>query len=73
MIPADRKWFAGSRTAAVIAQTLIEIDPRFPKVDEDARRLLLEVKAELEDEAPAGAAKDPFAEELARDGEGASA
>ena len=69
VIPADRKWFARLATAAVIAQTLIEINPRFPKVDEDARRLLLEVKAELEDEAPAGAAKDPFAEELARDGE----
>jgi hypothetical protein len=61
VIPADRKWFARLAAAAVIAHTLIEINPRFPKVDEDARRLLLEVKAELEGEAPAGAAQDPFA------------
>jgi PPK2 family polyphosphate:nucleotide phosphotransferase len=66
VIPADRKWFARLAAAAVIAHTLIEINPRFPKVDEDARRLLLEVKTELEGEAPPGAAQDPFAEQLAR-------
>jgi PPK2 family polyphosphate:nucleotide phosphotransferase len=66
VIPADRKWFARLAAAAVIADTLIEINPRFPKVDEDARRLLLEVKTELEEEAPAGAVEDPFAEQLAR-------
>jgi PPK2 family polyphosphate:nucleotide phosphotransferase len=66
VIPADRKWFARLAAAAVIAHTLIEINPRFPDVDEDARRLLLQVRAELESEAPAGAAQDPFAEQLAR-------
>jgi PPK2 family polyphosphate:nucleotide phosphotransferase len=66
VIPADRKWFARLAAAAVIADTLIEINPRFPEVDEDARRLLLEVKTELEEEAPAGAVEDPFAEQLAR-------
>jgi PPK2 family polyphosphate:nucleotide phosphotransferase len=69
VIPADRKWFARLAAAAVIAHTLIEINPRFPKVDEDARRLLLEVKTELEEEAPAGAVEDPFAEQLARHAE----
>ena len=59
--PRRRKWLARLAAAAVIAHTLIEINPRFPKIDEDARRLLLEVKAELEGEAPAGAARDPFA------------
>jgi PPK2 family polyphosphate:nucleotide phosphotransferase len=66
VIPADRKWFARLAAAGVIADTLIEINPRFPKVDEDARRLLLEVKTELEEEAPAGAVEDLFAEQLAR-------
>jgi len=66
VIPADRKWFARLAAAAVIADTLIEINPRFPKVGEDSRRLLLEVKTELEEEAPAGAVEDPFAEQLAR-------
>ena len=65
VIPADHKWFGRIGAAAVIANTLIEIDPRFPAVDEQARRDLLTVKADLENEAPAGAAPDPFQQELA--------
>jgi PPK2 family polyphosphate:nucleotide phosphotransferase len=64
VIPADRKWFARIGVAAVLAQTLIDIDPKFPEVDDEARRKLLEVKAELEAQAPAGAAPDPFEAEL---------
>jgi PPK2 family polyphosphate:nucleotide phosphotransferase len=64
VIPADRKWFARIAVAAVLAQTLIDIDPRFPEVDDEARAKLLEVKAELEAQAPDGAAPDPFEEEL---------
>src|ERR1022692_362811 len=60
VIPADRKWFARIAAAAVIANALMEIDPRFPVVSETARRELLEVKTELEAEAPKGAAPDPF-------------
>jgi PPK2 family polyphosphate:nucleotide phosphotransferase len=63
VIPADRKWYARIAAAAVIVNALMEIDPRFPEVDEAQRKELLEVKAELEAEAPKGAAPDPFEEE----------
>jgi hypothetical protein len=65
VIPADHKWFGRIGAAAAIANTLIEIDPRFPAVDEQARRDLLAVKADLEDQAPDGAVPDPFQQELA--------
>ncbi|MFH8803240.1 polyphosphate kinase 2 family protein [Streptomyces sp. NPDC017936] len=61
VVPADRKWFARICTAAVLAHTLIDIDPRYPTVPEDARRDLLAAKRELEDEAPEGAPEDPYA------------
>jgi len=61
VIPADRKWFARLCAAAVLAHTLIEIDPRYPEVSADRRRQLLAVKAELKREAPKGAPADPFA------------
>jgi len=61
VIPADRKWFARICAAAVIADTLIQIDPQYPQVSDDLRRQLLEVKAELEAQAPKGAPADPFA------------
>ena len=61
VIPADRKWFARICAAAVLAHTLMEIDPRYPEVSADRRRQLLAVKAELEREAPKGAPADPFA------------
>jgi PPK2 family polyphosphate:nucleotide phosphotransferase len=63
VIPADRKWYARIAAGAVIANTLIEIDPRYPKVDKDARKALQEIKRTLEAQAPEGAAADPFAEE----------
>ena len=50
VIPADRKWFARAAAAAVIASTLIELDPRFPLADDDTRREMLELRAELEAE-----------------------
>ncbi len=61
VIPADRKWFARICAAAVIAQTLIDIDPHYPQLGKEERRQLLEVKAELEAQAPKGAPADPFA------------
>ena len=48
----------------MIVNTLIEIDPQFPVMEADARSQLAEAKAELEAEAPRGAAPDPFAERL---------
>jgi len=60
VIPADRKWFARIGAAAVLVHTLMDIDPQFPAVDDEQRKALLEVKAQLEAEAPKGAAPDPF-------------
>jgi PPK2 family polyphosphate:nucleotide phosphotransferase len=61
VIPADRKWFARLCAAAVLINTLVEIDPQYPQVSEEARQELLEVKRELEAQAPKGAPADPFA------------
>jgi PPK2 family polyphosphate:nucleotide phosphotransferase len=61
VIPADHKWFARLCAAAVIANALMEIDPRFPEVTAEARKALQEAKLELEAEAPKDAAPDPFA------------
>ncbi|MFI6830035.1 polyphosphate kinase 2 family protein [Kribbella sp. NPDC050241] len=63
VIPADRKWYARIAAASVIANTLIEIDPRYPKVGNKARKALQEIKETLEEQAPEGAAADPFAAE----------
>ena len=70
VIPADRKWFARLAAAAVLVNTLMEIDPQFPVVEADIRRRLAEAKAELEAEAPTGAAPDPFADRLAKSSDG---
>jgi len=65
VIPADRKWFARICVSAVLAHTLMVIDPRYPEVDADKRKDLAETRALLEAEAPAGAEADPFAAQLA--------
>jgi PPK2 family polyphosphate:nucleotide phosphotransferase len=67
VIPADRKWFSRVGAAAVLVQALVEIDPRFPVVDEQRREELGEVKQALEAQAPKGAPPDPF-EQAQRDG-----
>ncbi|MEV7235360.1 polyphosphate kinase 2 family protein [Streptomyces sp. NPDC051020] len=61
VVPADRKWFARICAAAVLAHTLMDIDPQYPDVGEQARKDLLAAKRELEQEAPAGAPADPYA------------
>jgi PPK2 family polyphosphate:nucleotide phosphotransferase len=63
VIPADRKWFARIAAGAVILDALMEIDPRFPTVSADAREQLGDAKAELEAQAPKGAARDPVADQ----------
>jgi len=60
IIPADHKWFARVCASAVIVQALIDLDPQYPPTSEETRRQLLEVRKELEAEAPKGAAADPF-------------
>jgi hypothetical protein len=67
VIPADHKWFARLCASAIIANALIKIDPKFPKVSAEAHDALMETKGLLEAEAPDGAEADPFAaEELAK-------
>jgi hypothetical protein len=48
--------------------TLVEIDPQFPTVSDEAKTALLVSKAELEAEAPTGVAADPIAADLAAAG-----
>ena len=38
VIPADRKWYARIAAGAVIANALLEIDPRYPTVSEETAR-----------------------------------
>jgi PPK2 family polyphosphate:nucleotide phosphotransferase len=61
VLPADHKWFTRICAAAVIGQTLIEIDPRYPVLDEAARQELLRAKAELEAETLPGVPAGPIA------------
>jgi hypothetical protein len=56
--PTDHKWVTRICAAAVIVQTLIEIDPRYPFMDEAAQQELLRARAELEAQAPPGAVPD---------------
>jgi hypothetical protein len=61
VIPADRKWYARIAAGAVIANVLIDIDPRYPTIDKEAQEALQEIKKTLEAQAPPGAPADPFA------------
>ncbi|MER5386391.1 polyphosphate kinase 2 family protein [Streptomyces sp. NPDC006465] len=61
VVPADRKWFARVCTAAVLAHTLMDIDPRYPVVGKEARKDLRAARRELEADAPEGAPADPYA------------
>ena len=65
VVPADDKPFARVAAAGIIANALIEIDPRFPKVPPDVKAELQTQKIALEAEAPKGAAPDPIELELA--------
>ena len=67
VIPADRKWFARIASAVVLANSLIEIDPQYPKVSPAARKDLAKVREVLVAQAPKGAAADPFEQKLARE------
>ncbi len=60
VVPADRKWFGRIAVGAVLVQALMEIDPHFPTVTDERRQGLKEIKHALEQQAPKGAAPDPF-------------
>jgi PPK2 family polyphosphate:nucleotide phosphotransferase len=61
VIPADHKWFARIAAAGIIANALIEMDPRFPTLDDEAREALLAARAELVAEDPSAAPEEPGA------------
>jgi PPK2 family polyphosphate:nucleotide phosphotransferase len=65
VIPADHKWFARICASAILAHTLIEIDPRYPVVDDAKKADLLVAREELMAQAPPGADPDPFAAAMA--------
>jgi hypothetical protein len=59
VIPGDRKWLERLAAADVLLNTLMEIDPRYPVVDDEQRRELEEGRAQLEAEGPATASASP--------------
>jgi PPK2 family polyphosphate:nucleotide phosphotransferase len=65
VIPADDKPFARVAAAAVLADTLIDIDPKYPTVSSEAMEALQAAKVDLEAQAPEGAEPDPIEVELA--------
>lgn len=52
VVPADHKWFARICASAILAHTLITIDPEFPTVDAEQRKALMDARAVLVAEAP---------------------
>jgi polyphosphate:nucleotide phosphotransferase, PPK2 family len=65
VIPADDKPFARAAAAGVLANALVEINPRFPRVSKEARDALGVAKVALGAEAPQGTAPDPYLVEVA--------
>lgn len=47
VIPADRKWFMRIAAAAVILDAIMDLDPRFPVIPDEARAEMLTAKEEL--------------------------
>ncbi|WP_030664714.1 polyphosphate kinase 2 family protein [Streptomyces rimosus] len=60
VVPADRKWLARLCAAAVLAHTLIDIGPQYPRTSKADRQELAKAKKDLEKEAPEGAPADPY-------------
>jgi len=52
VIPADRKWYARTCVSAILAHTLVSINPQYPAPSKQAKRELAEARAQLEAEAP---------------------
>jgi PPK2 family polyphosphate:nucleotide phosphotransferase len=47
VVPADRKWFARISVSAILADTLIKLNPKYPAVSQEFRRELQAARAEL--------------------------
>jgi PPK2 family polyphosphate:nucleotide phosphotransferase len=65
VIPADHKWFMRVAVAAVLVNTLAEIDPQYPTVSERAHSALLESRVELDAQAPEAVPANPDAADIA--------
>jgi PPK2 family polyphosphate:nucleotide phosphotransferase len=52
VIPADHKWFTRMAAAAIIANTLTEMDPQFPTVDDEDKAKMMEARKALMAEGP---------------------
>jgi hypothetical protein len=48
VVPADRKWFARLVVAAAMIEALEKLDLEYPKIEGDALKELLKVRAALE-------------------------
>jgi PPK2 family polyphosphate:nucleotide phosphotransferase len=57
VVPADHKWFARLAASWIILETLMDIDPQYPKVDPETREKMEDLKAKLEAEVGAKAAQ----------------
>ena len=60
VVPADRKWFARICTSAILAHTMISLDPHYPAVPADEQAALADARQALVAEAPRGAVADPW-------------
>jgi PPK2 family polyphosphate:nucleotide phosphotransferase len=47
IVPADKKWFTRLAVAGIIGQKLIEMNPKYPVVSEEARQAMLVARQEL--------------------------
>lgn len=54
VIPADHKWYARTCVSAILAHTLMSINPQYPTLSKQAKRELQEAGVQLEAEAPHG-------------------
>ena len=52
VIPADHKWYARTCVSAILAHTLVRINPQYPTASKQAKQELKEARAQLEAEAP---------------------
>jgi PPK2 family polyphosphate:nucleotide phosphotransferase len=60
VVPADNKWFARIVVATILADKLVEMDPQFPTVSEQARQEMLECREILTEECGADAPPPPI-------------
>lgn len=47
IVPADHKWFTRLVVAGIIGQKLVEMDPKYPTIDDKARQAMLAARAKL--------------------------